>query len=158
RQLEKPVLSPFLILSPSHRCDTRLAIAATRAGETGILDLGYADNHDREAALRALARHARPGSAWGVRWDTLGDPSRSPASLKELLGEETCPVLVLAGVEYRPESLREALAQARQLAGCVILEVHNLAGALAAQEAGFDGLVVKGHEAGGLVGDESAFL
>jgi NAD(P)H-dependent flavin oxidoreductase YrpB (nitropropane dioxygenase family) len=40
----------------------------------------------------------------------------------------------------------------------VVLEVHNLAGALAAQEAGFDGLVVKGHEAGGRVGDESAFL
>jgi acyl transferase domain-containing protein/NAD(P)H-dependent flavin oxidoreductase YrpB (nitropropane dioxygenase family) len=152
------MLSPFLVISPAHRCDARLAIAAARAGETGILDLGYGEDWQaRQSAFRSLARHARAGSAWGIRWDALGDSPGLPARLRDLPGQQQCPVLVLAGLEGG-EALRQALAQARPIAARVILEVYSLAGALAAQEAGFDGLVVKGHEAGGRVGEESAFL
>jgi acyl transferase domain-containing protein/NAD(P)H-dependent flavin oxidoreductase YrpB (nitropropane dioxygenase family) len=155
--------SPFLVVTPAHRIDARLAIAAVRAGETGILDLGYGEDwRPRAAALGALVRHARAGCRWGLRWDTLGDPGRAPPRLKERIGDVQCPVLVLAGLgeEARAgaEALRGALGQARQLATSVFLEVCGAAEAQAAQAAGFDGLVVKGHEAGGRVGDDSAFL
>ena len=157
------MLSPFLIVTPAHRLNAQLAIAAVRAGETGILDLGCgADVRTRQAALRALARHARADCRWGVRWDTLGDPHRGPACLKEQLDGVSCPVVVLAGLgedaQAKTPALREILEQARQLATTVLLEVCSAAEALAAQEAGFDGLVVKGHEAGGRVGDDSTFL
>src|SRR5579883_231888 len=157
------VLSPFLIVTPAHRLDVQLAIAGIRAGETGILDLGYGENHQaRDAALHSLISHVRAGSHWGLRWDTLGDAGREPSCLKALLSDVKCPVLLLAGMgaieRVGASALREALEQARQLAGRVLLEVCRTADALAAQEAGFDGVVVKGQEAGGWVGEESAFL
>ncbi|MDB5307681.1 MAG: type fatty acid synthase ArsA [Gemmataceae bacterium] len=157
------MLSPFLIVTPGHCVDARLAIAAVRAGETGVLDLGYRDDQPAcRAALRDLARYAPAGSPWGLRWDTLGDPARGPSGLHDLVGDVTCPVMILAGLGEEARAgaaaLREPLGQARRVAGRVVLEVCGTAEALAAQEAGFDGLVVKGHEAGGRVGEESAFL
>jgi NAD(P)H-dependent flavin oxidoreductase YrpB (nitropropane dioxygenase family) len=157
------VLSPFLIVTPAHRLDVRLAVAGARAGETGILDLGYGtDRQARGAAIRSLAGHLREGSRWGLRWDILGDAGREPSCLKELLNDERCPVLLLAGLGEKARAgvpaLREALEQARQLVKHVLLEVGRTDEALAAQEAGFDGVVVKGHESGGWVGEESTFL
>jgi acyl transferase domain-containing protein/NAD(P)H-dependent flavin oxidoreductase YrpB (nitropropane dioxygenase family) len=153
------MLSPFLIVTPAHRLAPQLAIAASRAGETGILDLGYRPDHpDRAAALHAVAHHARSGPGWGLRWDTLGDVGRAPSCLKEIIGDIKCPVLLLAGPGEEIPALRAALAQAREVAGRVLLEACSAAGALVAQEAGFDGVVLKGHEAGGRVGASPAFL
>jgi acyl transferase domain-containing protein/NAD(P)H-dependent flavin oxidoreductase YrpB (nitropropane dioxygenase family) len=157
------VLSPFLIVTPTHRLDVQLAIAGARAGETGILDLGYGENHQAwDEALRTLVSQLRAGSRWGLRWDTLGDTEREPSCLKALLSDEKCPVLLLAGLGEKARAgvfaLREVLEQARQLAGLVLLEVCRASEAMAAQEAGFDGVIVKGHEAGGWVGEESIFL
>ncbi|HTU90534.1 MAG TPA: beta-ketoacyl synthase N-terminal-like domain-containing protein [Gemmataceae bacterium] len=157
------MLSPFLIVTPAHRLDGQLAIAAARAGETGILDLGYGEDQPaRAAAIRSLVGRLRAGSRWGLRWDTLGDAGREPCCLKELLRDEKCPFLLLAGSGEQARAgafaLGEALEQARRLAGHVLLEVCRMDEALAAQEAGFDGVVVKGHEAGGWVGEESTFL
>ena len=157
------MLSPFLIVTPAHRLNAQLAIAAVRAGETSILDLGYRDDQrTRNTAIRALVHHVRADSRWGLRWDTLGDPGRGPSCLKELIAPENCPVVVLAGLSEEARAgrpaLRGALEQARRVAANVLLEVCSTAEALAAQEAGFDGLVVKGHEAGGRVGDDSTFL
>ena len=93
------MLSPFLIVTPAHRLDARLAIAGARAGETGILDLGYgADQQACGAALRFLVGHLEADSRWGLRWDTLGDAGRELSCLQELLTGEKCPVLLLAGV------------------------------------------------------------
>lgn len=157
------MLSPFLIVTPAHRLDPQLAIAAARAGEMGILDLGYGeDQQAHDSAVRSLTGRLHVGSRWGLRWDILGDARREPACLKALLSDEKCPVLLLAGLGEKARAgafaLCEALEQARQLAGCVLLEVCSTAEALAAQQAGVDGVVVKGHEAGGWVGEESTFL
>ncbi len=156
------MLSPFLTVTSAHRVDPLLAIAAARAGETGILDLGYRDDQRWREAFRALARSVPAGSCWGVRWEALGHSARRLSDLKELMAGNKVPVLVLAGLDEPAQgdapALREALAQARQLAEHVLLEVCSAAEALAAQEAGFDALVVKGHEAGGRVGEDSTFL
>ncbi len=156
------MLSPFLITTPSHHVDARLAIAAARAGETGILDLGYRDDERRREAFRVLVRSVPAGSCWGLRWDAVGDLGRWPSDLKGLIAGTRCPVFLLAGlgenVQREVPTLCEVLEQARQLADNVILEVCSAAEAIAAEEAGFDGLVVKGHEAGGRVGEDSTFL
>jgi acyl transferase domain-containing protein/NAD(P)H-dependent flavin oxidoreductase YrpB (nitropropane dioxygenase family) len=156
------MLSPFLIVSSAHRVDPSLAIAAARAGETGILDLGYRDDPRWRDAFRTLARCVPAGSCWGVRWDALGDSIRGLSNLKEMVTGNRFSVLVIAGLEEIAQAdapaLRAALEQARQLAEHVLLEVCSAAEALAAQAAGFDALVVKGHEAGGRVGEDSTFL
>lgn len=151
-------MSGLLVITPSHLCDAQLAIAAARAGETGVLDLGYAAQRSvQQSAVRVLAEQAGRAASWGCRWDTLGCPARSVSSLKDLPGQPW-PWLVLAGVDFQADPLTEALKQARPLARRVLLEVHWFAQAEAAQEAGFDGLVVKGHEAGGRIGGESTFI
>src|SRR5713226_1030940 len=114
------MLSPFLIVTSAHRVDPRLAIATARAGETGILDLGYRDDQRWPEAFRALARCVPAGSCWGLRWDTLGDSGRRLSDLKGLVAGHRCPVLVLAGLDEK--ALRETLEQARQLAEHVLLE------------------------------------
>ena len=107
------MLSPFLIVTPAHRLAPQLAMAAARAGETGILDLGHgSDRRGRAAALHALARQVRAAPHWGLRWDTLGDAGRAPSCLKEIVGDVKCPVLLLAGVGEETPDLRTALGQA----------------------------------------------
>ncbi len=66
--------------------------------------------------------------------------------------------MILAGVCNDHESLTAALAEGRRLARQVILEVFTAQQALLAEAAGFDGLIVKGHEAGGFVSADSSFL
>jgi acyl transferase domain-containing protein/NAD(P)H-dependent flavin oxidoreductase YrpB (nitropropane dioxygenase family) len=152
------MLSPFLVLTPSHHCDARLAIASACAGETGILDLGHAEDwRAQKPVVHALSGQVRANGFWGIRWDARGDASRAPQLLKELLGGDRCPVLILAGIEGS-DALRAAVVQVRQIASRVLLEVYSLKDARAGQEAGFDGLVVKGNEAGGRVSTESTFV
>jgi len=152
-------MSTFLVLTPPDRCDARLAIAAARAGEIGLLDLSYEhDNDVRHASLAALARGARGKEKnWGVRWDLLQNPARSIDSLADLPATPW-HLLVLGGVSNEKQALDEALARGRRVAKHVSLEVYDLAQALAAEQAGFDAVILKGHEAGGRVSSESTFL
>ena len=48
-----------IVLTPPGLTDPSLAIAASRAGETGVLDLEYV--HDEELALGALGKLVRYG-------------------------------------------------------------------------------------------------
>src|SRR5262245_3904398 len=148
----------FLVLTPSHFCDAQLAIAAVRAGALGILDLGfYTPPAQQRKALKQISTYVPEKHNWGVRWDVLGDPARSPANLKDLI-KSPVPFLVLAGWESLCGDWAEGLRQASQVAAQVIAEVCSFPEAVAAREAGFAGLILKGHEAGGRTGVESAFL
>src|SRR5262245_48366847 len=153
-------MSPILACTPSQRCDAKLAIAAARFGETGILDLGYTNSLEGVThSLASLTHHVGVKSdRWGLRWDMLGSADRHPAILQSVLGSQLAPLLLLDGVPDDTDSRRVVLQEARQLARRVFLEAHSLTEALAGQEAGYDGVIIKGHEAGGWVGEESTFL
>lgn len=152
-------MSAILVVTPSHLCNPWLAIAAVRAQETGILDLGYRSSADvQRAAVETLGQHAGKSRNWGVRWDALGDRARDPAVLKELLFDIDCPILLLAGLSGTTTPWRETVEQARSWAGQILAEVYSVAEAEAAEEAGFDGIIVKGIEAGGRVSRESSFM
>src|SRR3990172_2907844 len=56
---EHRALPQMIVLSPPGLIDPSLSIAASRAGETGVLDLEYA--RDAEVAREALARLAHYG-------------------------------------------------------------------------------------------------
>jgi len=154
--------APFLVaVSPAHVCDPGIPIAATRAGRTGLLDLGLFSAADvRRDACRRLTVGVR-GQSWGLRCDLLD----GTVELAETLA--TCgfdadvrlPLLVLAGVpEPDAANAADLLAVARSSAGGVFLEACSPEQALAAEAAGFDGVLLKGNEAGGRVGATSTFL
>jgi acyl transferase domain-containing protein/NAD(P)H-dependent flavin oxidoreductase YrpB (nitropropane dioxygenase family) len=63
---------------------------------------------------------------------------------------------VLAG--QQPAELPRFRELTRRIARQVFVEVHDLESARSAIAAGYDGLIVKGHEAGGLVSKHSTFI
>ena len=147
-------MQKIIAITPSTIVDSTIAVAACRAGQTGILDLGY--KPDKSAILTALTKlkhYAGRTHDWGIRWDTLDDESRSPSLLAEFLGEPVQTIILSATA-----NIGELLREVRPLAQQVLLEVCSLDAAKAAQDAGYDGIIVKGNESGGHVSRETSFI
>ncbi|HXV77185.1 MAG TPA: hypothetical protein VD788_12780, partial [Candidatus Polarisedimenticolaceae bacterium] len=147
----------IIVCTPEHLSDPDLAIAAARAGEIGLLNLGPGQSATAwRVALARLARQAPRGSGWGVRWDGWVHARRSVAAFDRAASVGRLPILLLAGVD--PAGLAERLVWARERAERVLFEALDADAARAAAGAGYDGVVLKGNEAGGRVGSDSSFL
>ncbi len=144
--------SDLIVLTPAGAADPSLAVAACRAGARGVLDLEWAANTPRAAdAVGRLARFAPNG--YGVK---LG-PDAGPL-LTTLLGSNAGKLssVILAGGDH--PALGEWVARFREADVEVLVEATTLAGAIRAVELGADGIVLKGHEAGGRVGPDASFI
>ncbi|MFC1812467.1 beta-ketoacyl synthase N-terminal-like domain-containing protein, partial [Thermodesulfobacteriota bacterium] len=149
-------MEAIIAISPSHRINPNIAIAACRAGELGILDLGLRNDEEKiKNTLSTLQKFAGTRGQWGIRWDTMDSGSRSTARLKKYI-KEPVSTLILAGVSM--QNCEAALHEARQFSERVFIEVLSLKAALTAQSAGYNGVIVKGNEAGGYVSSESSFI
>lgn len=150
--MSRPLNQPFeiLALSPAGLADSALATAAARAGAAGLLDLEFCN--DAERARRNFQSLLADGQgSIGLRFHV-----RQLDLLRELLAlAGTRPLtLIAAGA---PSALLElgklpAAAGSRLLAEILDAEHAALFGA------GFDGLVARGHEAGGWVSEDSSFI
>jgi NAD(P)H-dependent flavin oxidoreductase YrpB (nitropropane dioxygenase family) len=125
-------------LSPLEQPDARLVLALCRAGALAVLDLGR-DLAVGRKALAQVAREAHDG--FGVRV-----PEKTPWAPEELPARVEVVVLP-AGAPIARWKAREVLVQ-----------VRSLEEARAAVEGGADGLIVKGSESGGRVGEETTFV
>jgi acyl transferase domain-containing protein/NAD(P)H-dependent flavin oxidoreductase YrpB (nitropropane dioxygenase family)/NAD(P)-dependent dehydrogenase (short-subunit alcohol dehydrogenase family) len=135
--MRMPPEQPVVGLTPFEAPDAALAIALVRAGALGVLDLG----REPLAARTALAEVARrSGKPFAVR---IADPALFDVELPSLVQV----VLV-------PASLQRFAFEGR----AVLAQVTNIEEARAAEAAGVSGLVVKGHEAGGAVGEVTSFV
>ncbi len=125
-------ISPFASPLPA------VVLAAARAGALGVLDPGP----DPAAAAGALAVLAtEPEGSLGIRLPK--GTALGPTDLPRSFGT----VLLEAGVPLEPWATHRVLVQ-----------VTSVADALAAVAAGAHGLIAKGAESGGPVGDETAFV
>ncbi|MEU6672088.1 nitronate monooxygenase, partial [Streptomyces sp. NPDC046727] len=131
----------ILCLTPFGEPDAGLAAAASAAGALGILDLGTGDRRSREQLSR-LSR-AAPGP-FGIR--VTGRCALTPADL----GGAVDTVVLTPDA---PWTAAELPAQCRVLA-----DVTDLAQARAAVRAGARGLIARGGESGGRVGELSTFV
>ncbi|MFE0516071.1 beta-ketoacyl synthase N-terminal-like domain-containing protein, partial [Streptomyces sp. NPDC058964] len=134
-------LDLIICVTPLAEPDARLAAAACRAGALGILDLGKGDRRSREALGRL--RRTAPGP-FGVR--VAGDCRTGP---EDLASVDT--VILAVGASWPPSS--EAAPGPRVLA-----EVTDLAQAREAVRAGAHGLIARGSESGGRIGELSTFV
>ena len=149
-------MGSHLVMTPSHICDPGIAVAAVHSGELGILDLGYSDKISNALhAVGGLELAARGLGRWGVRWDCMGLASRSPKILLNHITSRV-PIIIIGGLARR--EFKIICQEMRQMFEEIILEVTTLEMAEAAQKAGCDGIVIKGNEAGGYTGVESAFI
>lgn len=159
-------MASHIAITPAGYLDSKIAIAACRAGEIGILDLGcHNDPETTRAAIDGLAANAGPNAQWGIRWDTLGSAERGLEQLAEFIPQRV-PILVLAGLKpddlvftgMQPKELAALKKRIKRLARKIFVEVWDLPSALAAEASGCDGLILKGHESGGWVSRHSSFI
>src|SRR5580658_2784407 len=129
-------VEPFVGITPFERADAGLVVALARAGALGVLDVGH-DPRQAEQALGLLARRVSRG--FGVRIP-LGVEVAS-------LPQEARVVVLHAGAPITPWKNR-----------IVLVQVTSIAEARAALAHGAHGLIAKGNEAGGPVGDEPSFI
>ena len=142
----------FIVVTPPALADPGLAIAASRAGSLGVLDLQFVRDSDRAvAAVHALARHAR--GPCGIKLDSC--PSPQYAAVLATL-PEAISVAIVSPIDR--QHLRQSVRALRERRLTVLLEVISDEEARAGEEAGVDGLIAKGHEGGGRVGDDTTFV
>ncbi len=141
----------ILVLTPAGVVDPALAIAAYRAGAQGFLDLEYeVDSPAVRTALDRLVRFTPDG--FGVK---LG-PSAASLLPRLLDPASHCREVLLAGGEHPALAEWIALLRSRQIR--VLFEAVTISEALCGAERDIDGLVLKGHESGGRVGDNTSFI
>ncbi|MFJ2189317.1 SDR family NAD(P)-dependent oxidoreductase [Kitasatospora sp. NPDC087861] len=133
-------------ITPFHLPDAGLAEAVCRAGALGVLDLGVGDRRSREE-LAGLRERAPAG--FGVR---VGPGCRMvPEELRSAGGAG--PQVVVLAVDTPGWDMAALRAEYR-----LLVEVTDLAQALAAVRAGAHGLIARGCESGGRVGELSTFV
>jgi len=132
--------------------DPAVAIAAVRGGATGVLDLEYARCvKSASAAITSLARNAE--GPCGIKLDAEQD-ELCGGLIEELPKQIRFVVLTPAG----RERLLPLIATLHDRGLKVWLEATNLEHALLAEKLEADGLVAKGNEAAGSVGEQTSFV
>ena len=138
-----------IVLTRPGACDAAIAVAGARAGARAFLDLENAA--DIEAALAAAAVTGRLApSGFGIR---LGEDDEALAA--RLLAD---PPVGWRRALLGGEAAAGRVASFRAAGIEIVVEAVSVAEALDARAAGADGIVLKGHEAGGRIGDETAFV
>jgi acyl transferase domain-containing protein/NAD(P)H-dependent flavin oxidoreductase YrpB (nitropropane dioxygenase family) len=141
----------ILGLSPFDRAVVQLTAECSRAGAMGVLELAV----DDEAGRRALSELSAAGFLFGVRLSarTATLPLTLPLTLPDNVGALVLPdVQVLATVA---EAVAQVPDRRRPRLLCQVCSLHEARRAI---ELGADGLIVKGNESGGRVGDETSFV
>ena len=142
----------ILCLTAPGAADPSVAVAASRAGALGVLDLELAC--DEPAALLALGRLARLARAdCGVKLDGTRIPFLD--AVARALPGRVRTVLLTPG---DPDLLRPRIAAWRAAGVEILVEAVSMEEAALGADLGVDGLVAKGHEAAGRVGDETTFI
>src|SRR3990172_6720723 len=133
----------FIVLTPPGLADASLAIAASRAGALGVVNLEH--SRTPEAAVAAVEKANQfARNPFGVRLG-VGDD----ALLDKLLaaGPDLMATVVLTATEK--DHLRVQAHKASRQGLEVVIEVTSVEEAHTAVEAGCDALIARGHEAGG---------
>ncbi|MBK6018104.1 SDR family oxidoreductase [Streptomyces sp. MBT53] len=132
-------------ITPFHEPDARLAAAVSRAGGLGVLDLGIGDRRSREALARI--RRWSPGP-FGVR---VGAHCRIvPSELATAADGGPGTVVLAVDAPWRIEEVADSFR--------VLVEVIDPDQALTAVRAGAHGLIARGAESGGHIGELSTFV
>ena len=142
----------FLIVPPEGEKNLPLILEAASLGETGILDLVFHPAPDK--ALKVFLEEATSSfkGSLGVRID-----EEIFLSLKNYLSVSGSfnTVVLVPGEKGR---ILSRVEQLKKKGFRVILEVVSLEEARKGEEAGVDGILAKGNEAGGRVGEWSSLV
>ena len=169
-----PALS-IIAISPAapRECfkEPALAIAAARAGATGVLDLEYVSQIEAaQNAFAKLVKHAGSGSV-GIRCRSGHVPNLvellRPAGVSGDLATGAAfdartvngtVILTASGGRFEPDMLTADIAEAKDNGFTVVVEAIDVNEALMVQNCGADAVIAKGHEGAGRIGDGTTFV
>ena len=138
------------VFTPAGLADASIAIAASRAGSVGIYNAELEIDPLRALALlHHLAKHAR--GSFGIKLDMLDDEMAAG-----LRAARSLPWLILDAELVAPHA--DLLAELRRAGTRVLAEVCTPVPLDAATESRIDGILIKGNEAGGFVGEDASFI
>lgn len=141
----------FLAANPPGWLNHGIALAASRCGAIGILNCEGQGPDALPAIGRAFERILKSGrGAIGLKIDAHSSRALVLASKPR----QALDCIVVAGRKEQDSLIRAASPLCRR----VFAEVFSVDQATAAVAAGAQGLIAKGHEAGGAVGEETAFV
>ncbi len=157
---------------------SRIAIAAARAGYTGVIDLQFLDlsnSNVQHDLLQSLTDHGDLSGELGIRcsFEQLGSLSPLMATWQNLREKQNefgvkaaqkKPIaIIVPDAEQRKDafdskSFAKDIARLKKNGLRVFLEIVSFAEAKAAQLMGIDGVIAKGSEAAGSVGEQTTFV
>ena len=132
--------------------DPGVAIAVSRAGGIGVLDLEWDGTGNAVSAIKKLARLAK--GRWGVKLDGADEPGFE-ALLASVLSCFEVAILTRTCDEVLGRQIAR-LRMAENRPNRIFVEITD--GREIPDVPGVDGFVAKGHESGGVVGDETTFI
>jgi acyl transferase domain-containing protein/NAD(P)H-dependent flavin oxidoreductase YrpB (nitropropane dioxygenase family)/NAD(P)-dependent dehydrogenase (short-subunit alcohol dehydrogenase family) len=142
----------FIVITPGGLSDPSIAVAATRAGCPGILDFEYAT--DLEISKRTIeATDQRARGPYGVKVNA-GDEAFISTLMKGL--PRDLAIVILTGGAH--DNLGELIHELRSQNRSVLLEVMSLEQAFLGETLGVHGIIAKGNEAAGIVGEKTTFI
>jgi acyl transferase domain-containing protein/NAD(P)H-dependent flavin oxidoreductase YrpB (nitropropane dioxygenase family)/NAD(P)-dependent dehydrogenase (short-subunit alcohol dehydrogenase family) len=141
-----------LVYTPAGLLQADVAICASRAGGVGILNAELSSDMPAIlAALEALATHT--GGHFGLKVDAWSQPLS--AAIHAYVARGLSWLIVEAGTLVSCQTLISGL---RSCGVRVLGEITTADWSAAVPLTALDGLIVKGNEAGGFVGEESTFI
>ncbi len=142
----------IIVLTPPAWIDASLAIAACRSGAKGYLDVEYATEQQAWDQLRRLELYA-PGP-FGIKVGPEGTTLLDAVLAAFPPGRLDWVCLAGGGRDDLERCIEGLKGQGRR----ILFEAVSLAEAQLGERLGVDGLILKGHEAGGRVGAETSFI
>ena len=144
----------LLVYSAGDKDASRMVEAASRVGALGVFDLAWNDSAGLTTALPDLRRLARRfDRTFAVRVDARFVTHAWLASLPT-----TASTIIAVAHTLEGSELGQALGLIQSSNRIAWAEVISREAATLAETAGATSLIVVGHEAGGMVGDDSSFI
>ncbi len=145
------LVSDVVVVSEPRGRDFRMLLAADRAGARAVLDTEWLDSGE------ARQRIERLDSVGLSNYGLLVGPG-AEAWLPQVLANASSKVTWIVVTGGCGPGQQELLAAVRQATVPVWFEAIHLGELRWAAEQRVDGLILKGHEAGGRIGEDSSFL
>lgn len=142
----------LIVLTPPGLTDPAIAVAASEAGAWGVLDLEHCD--DETSGLRAVNELARSASGLcGVKFS--GRRREFLSSAVQNLPQRIGIVMLTAA---HGDEVGSAIHSLQSRGVTVLWESTSAEAAEHGARLGVNGIIAKGNESGGYVGDETSFV
>lgn len=146
----------IIVLTPAGEPQPSMAIAASRAGELGVLNCEQ--SRDKKVVFEGIERLDKYAkNDFGIKLDGQANDFIMEISsyLTESMPDRLRYIILTPG---SIQNLRKYIHTFHDFGLMVFLESICLRQAQIGKEIGADGIVAKGHEAGGKIGEETSFI